>query len=463
MMEMLQKWLQFVREHQLFSPRDKILLGVSGGIDSIVMLDLFLRISHQQNLKLAVVHVNHQLRGRSADADERFVRNLATDLNLPFYGLKSDVRSYCQKHRLSIETGAREVRFHFLNRILKRIGFDVVALAHHADDQAETILMHLIQGSGLRGLRGMLPKRDRIIRPLLSITRGEIENYCVERKLKYTVDTSNYETRYIRNKIRWDVLHPLKKHVGKSVVPSICHAASIVSESESYLNSVVDKIRKHVIISRSEQEIVLDIDRFLHYFKAVQKALLIHIFEEFFRFTRNLRTHEFDRIINLAKSGKSGSYIEIGNQYRIVRTKKQLALIRNINRWLSIPVEIGREISLPECHLKFHAEILNVKRSEITFANNKKIEYLDLLKIPSTLCIRSMEPGDWFVPLGMQGKKKLHDFFIDEKVPFYKRSSIPLLVGGDSIVWVMGHRLDERFKLDTDTKKILKVEIQEPV
>ncbi len=461
MMEMLQKWSQFVREHRLFSPGDKILLGVSGGIDSVVMLDLFLRISHRQNLKLAVAHINHQLRGRSADADERFVRNLARDFNLPFYGLKCDVKYYCQKHRFSIETGARKVRFHFLNRMLKRIGFDVVALAHHADDQAETVLMHLIQGSGLRGLRGMLPKRDCIIHPLLSVTKDEIENYCIERKLNHVVDTSNYKTRYLRNKIRWNVLHPLKKHVGKSVVHSIYHTASIVSESESYLNSVVDKIRKHVIVSCSEQEIVLDIDRFLHYFKAIQKTLLIHIFEEFFHFKRNLRTHEFDRIIDLAKSGKSGSYLEIGNQYRIVKTKKQLSLIQNINRWFSVPVEIGREVSLPERHLKFHAEILNAKRSEIIFVNSRKIEYLDLLKIPSPLCIRFVKPGDWFIPLGMQGKKKLHDFFIDEKVPFYKRSSIPLLVGGDSIVWVMGHRLDERFKLDMDTEKILKVEIQE--
>ena len=461
MMEILQKWIQFVREQRLFSPGNKILLGVSGGIDSVVMLDLFLRISHSWNLKLAVVHVNHHLRGRSADTDEQFVRNLARDFNLPFYGLKSDVKSYSKKNRLSIEAGAREVRFRFFDRMLKQLGYDSVALAHHADDQAETVLMHLVQGSGLRGLRGMLPKRDRIIRSLLPITRGEIEKYSIERKLKFVVDKSNYETRHTRNKIRWDVLQPLKRRMGESVIRSICHTASIVSESESYLEFEVNKIRKHVIVSCSEQEIVLDIDRFLHYFKTIQKTLLIQIFEEFFHFTRNLRAHEFDRIINLAIYGKSGSYIEIGNHYRIARTKKQLSLIRNINGCPSIPVEIGLEILLPERHLKFHTEILNEKRSEISFINNKKVEYLDMSKIPSPLIVRSVKPGDWFVPLGMKGKKKLHDFFIDEKVPFYKRSSIPLLVGGDSIVWVMGHRLDERFKLDEDTKKILKVEIKE--
>jgi len=193
----------------------------------------------------------------------------------------------------------------------------------------------------------------------------------------------------------------------------------------------------------------------------IQKTLLIQIFEEFFHFKRKLRVNEFDRILNLAKSGKSGSYIEIGKQYRIVRTKKKLSLIRNIDEWPSISVEINREVALPECHLKFRAETVNLKQSAISFVGNKKVEYLDLQKVSLPLVIRPMKPGDWFVPLGMQGRKKLQDFFVDEKVPFYKRSSIPLLVGGNSIIWVMGHRLDGRFRLDETTKKILKVEIEE--
>ena len=458
-MDILEKFEAFIRDNGLFHKEDRVLLAVSGGGDSVVLLDLFIRIRYRWNLGLAVAHVHHGLRGRTADRDEAFVRDLARACGLPFFSRKVDVKGYSKIHRLSLEEGAREMRFGFLESILNRIHFDRLALGHHANDHAETILMNLVRGSGLRGLGGIRPLRGRVIHPLLCVTKEEIRLYAENQGLNFVVDASNRERRFLRNRVRWDVLKELENVLGSHVVSTICRTGSAVAEAEILLEYVSRKARRRITVASSRNEIVLDIYKFLRYFNAVQKTILIQIVEDFFFHKRHVRSTEIDRILRLAGEGKSGGVVELGDGVKVVRSRERLAFVREHPPFPRTIVRVGQPVNFPDIGIKFRSTLLQWNGKEEILTNDKNMEFLDYDTLPLPLLLRSPRQGDWFIPLGMGGKKKLQDFFVDEGVPNYRRSFTPLLVGGESVLWVVGHRIDDRYKVTGKTRNVLKVEI----
>lgn len=457
-MDFLKKFEAFVRKHDLLREYDRILLAVSGGIDSVVLLDLFLRIQPQFDLTLAVAHMNHGLRGSEADRDENFVRNLAREFGLPFFSRLEDVRTYSRQRKLSLEEGAREVRFNFLESLLDRLRFDRLALGHHANDQAETILMNLVRGAGLRGLSGIRPMRGRVIHPLLFATRKEIEFYSESQKLNYVVDASNQSRRFLRNRIRWDVLKNLEKTVGPHVFITICRVGNVIREAEVFLENSAANVRRQVVVAESNDKIVLDIYKFLSYFKVIQKTVLIQILEEVSFLKRRVRLYEIDEILKLAEKGRSGGVVDLGNGVKVVKTGDKLVFMREQQGWGKAFIQIGQSIDI-EDGFEFRSALMKKKDGLVVFTNDRRIEYLDYDTLSFPLLLRSYSPGDRFVPLGMKGKKKLQDFFVDEAVPNYCRSLVPLLVGGEDIIWVVGYRIDDRFKVTEKTRNVLKVEI----
>ncbi len=458
-MTILNKFHQYVIEHSLINQRDAILVAVSGGVDSVVLLDLFLQIRSGFNLVLSVVHINHGLRGKQADRDEAFVRDWTRKNGLPFYSLKKDIKAYSKKEKLSIEEGGRIVRFDFFNALRKRLYYDKIALAHHAHDQAETIIMNLARGSGIRGLGGMRPKRNEIIHPLLFADKEDIVSYAHHRHLSYVEDYTNRDKILLRNRIRWGILRSWKEDFGSHIIRSISRTGMVMREAQAFIDFESRKALKKGVIHQSQNEIVLDIVKFLSYFKIVQKTMLIHLLREIDYPNQHLRSLEIETILRLIEKGRNGSVYRLKNHIMIVKQNNRISFAKIGPALKEIRIQIGQEYGIPDMHMRFQAECLTKKIKKGMFTNNRWIEYLDYDTLPLPLKIRSWIDGDWFIPLGMHGKKKLHDFFIDTKVPRYKRASIPLLVGGKDIIWIIGYRIDNRFKITDQTTQSLKVMI----
>ena len=434
-------------------------MAVSGGMDSIVLLDLFLGIRLHFGLTLAVVHVNHGLRGEAADRDEIFTRDWSRHFGLPFYSFKMDVKLYSEMKKLSIEESGRQIRFGFFDSLFHRLRYDKVALAHHAHDQAETIIMHLTRGSGIRGMGGMHPLRNSIIRPLLFATKKEIETYAHHRRLEYREDITNQDKVFLRNRIRWDIIKKMEEVIGSHIVHTISRAGVAMRETNAFITFEAQKAIKRVLICRSQNEIILDIDKFLSYFKIIQKTILIQILEKIDDPNQSVCSLEIDRILQLIEKGRKGGVVQLENGIQAIKNDRRLIFVKKLPEINKIKIFINQYHDLHDMGMRFHAELLKRNIMQKDFSNDRWTEYMDYDTITFPLILRSWIHGDWFIPLGMQGKKKLHDFFIDAKVPCYKRSSIPLLIGGDDLLWVTGYRIDERFKVTDRTKNILKVTI----
>ena len=236
MPDLLEKFTKFIEQHQLIKKDDYVLAAVSGGIDSVVLLQLLVRLSDLLHLKFQIVHLNHGLRGKQADRDQQFVEQLATEYNIPIITRKVSVPKFIAKKNLSEEQGARVLRYRFFEQTLKKTGADCIALGHQADDQVETVIDHFLRGSGVKGLTGIPVRRDKFIRPLLFATRQEIETYAKLHSLHYVIDSTNTITKYRRNRIRHDLIPYLKQHFNPAIENIVLRSASIMNEVEMYLN-----------------------------------------------------------------------------------------------------------------------------------------------------------------------------------------------------------------------------------
>jgi len=455
--DLYKQFIAFNENLALFRRRERILLAVSGGVDSIVLLDLFLRVQQEWNLMIAIAHINHGLRGRKSDEEEAYVRNQARSNRLPFYSCKTDVLSYAKSQHQSLEEAGRDIRFGFFSSLINRLQYTRLALGHQANDQAETILMNLARGSGLRGIGGIRPRREEVIHPLLFASREDIESYARERKLDYVTDASNDDRRFLRNRVRLDIVETLKAAIGPHVVSSICRSGDAAREADAYFRTVSEEVRDEITIKKSGHQIVLDLYKFLSYLKAVQKAILINIIEEMADCQGCIRSSEIIRILQLAERGKSGARVDLRNGVKVFKSRSSLAFIRKKVRIPEIIFPVGSSVRITNDVLLI-SELIQKKGKRIVFNDDPAVEYFDYDMLSYPLSLRSVRPGDWFIPLGMKRKKKLHDFFIDEGFPIYQRSMIPLLISGTNIVWIVGYRMDNRYKVGENTKRILKIE-----
>ena len=428
---MLREFKSFVKEHQLFAPNEKILLAFSGGADSVCLLDLLLKTS----LAVELAHVNFQLRGEESLADEEWVKQWAKTKGLPCHCIHFDTKKYAAEKGLSIEEAARNLRYAWFLELMQQYGFTKLATAHHGDDQTETFLLNLVKGRGISGQTGILPKRDYIIRPLLFATKSQILTYCQQNQLAYRIDSSNLDTAFQRNFLRLKVI-PLLKELNPNLNDAIEKEIEYRRQASTLLEAQIKNILHEAI---EESSISLTKLRPHPY------GLLA-----LYRFLANYQFN-YSQCQDLWNAKLNGKHI-VSSTYQAVLHQESILVERLSTEGEErvYPVFLGENLD----PISIHCEIL---KPNSIFTQSKETVFLDasLLKFP--LLLRHWRMGDYFVPSGMKGKKKISDYFIDQKMSLLEKKNSWLLCLGENIVWVVGRRVDERFLAKKKTEVILRV------
>jgi tRNA(Ile)-lysidine synthase len=460
-MEILRKFEQTIGRFNILQKGDKVIVACSGGPDSVVLLHLLNQIKGKYDLKLIVAHVNHELRGKESDEDERFVKRLAQKLKLSFHTGSFDVARIARKKKLSIEEAAREVRYEYLDRLAQRLKATKIALGHNADDQAETVLMRLIRGTGALGLTGMSIVRGKIIRPLLQIKREEIEEFLKVQNLDSRIDSSNLRQDYLRNRIRLELLPHLKRNYNPKIIDALNRTASILSAQENYLEK--ETLKEFGKVAKAQKEkISLDLDKLFSYDIFLQREMFRLVFERLgggrFKASFNL----VERVLSLAKQKKAGR--------RVFLNKDVLAEIsaRHLNFYKVKKTEKDQPLIFPgivesrRFGIRLDSEIVKRKNlKEKPYSKDEMTAFLDWDELKPPFILRNPRAGDRFSPLGMEGTRSLKDFLTDLKIPRYEKERALVLTSSGRIVWVLGFRIGDEFKVRKTTENILKIEAEE--
>ncbi len=460
-----------IRRHDMLSSGDVVLVGVSGGPDSVALLHALRVLSSELSIGLCVGHLNHMLRGADADEDARYVRDLAARLGLPFRAESQDVARLASGRRISIEAAARSARYDFYGRAAEAIGASKIALGHHAADQAETVLMRLLRGAGTRALAGIPPVRPIrpggpvVIRPLIGMTRREILRYCEENGLRPRTDASNLTSVYPRNKLRLELIPLLEQGYNPRVVETLARVADLLREDDDLISREATRRTARMIREESNERVVLDLAAMLSEHPAIQRRSIRLATESLGRPAENLEFHHVERVIELARRGAPGKSIDLPCGVRARRGYHELALEvppsggerpkAAFEHRLNVP---GRT-ELPEAGMAIEAEVLDVSDREdlssMVRQAGKDEAYLDMDAAGGGLVARSRRSGDRISPLGMAGSKKLKDLFIDEKIPGNLRDRMPVIASGGNVLWVVGVRVSERARITPRTRRAL--------
>jgi len=440
---MFEAFRKHIEQHALCRPNEKILAAVSGGVDSVVMLHLLLRAGYS----LSVAHCNFQLRGEAADGDEQFVRKLAATYGLPVFVKTCDTRSFAEKEKISIEMAARRLRYHWFAELMKKQGFQKLAIGHNKDDDTETFFIKLLRGSGLDGLKGISPRREGIIRPLLFASRKEIMTYAGKHGLSFREDATNASDDYQRNRIRHHLL-PFYEKEFPGATRALTKSLEKLKNTETVFRQLLEE-KKNRLFHITGNEFRLD-KSLLSGFDPL--AGWLYFLLEDFGFNYSV----VEDICHTMLSAQTGQLF-YAEKYVLLNDRDQLVIRKNdadtgkeffindFNQPLTVPVKMQFEI-FPNS-------------SGFSFSLDKNIAYFDADKLTLPLKLRHWKTGDRFVPFGMRGGKLLSDFFADEKINRFERERCWLLLSGKEIIWIVGHRSSNRFRVTGKTKNILVINL----
>ncbi|RSK36093.1 tRNA lysidine(34) synthetase TilS [Hymenobacter metallilatus] len=439
---MLDQIQLFIQENSLFSPTDQLLVAVSGGLDSVVLADVL----HRLGVKFGVAHCHFGLRGEEADADEQFVRKLAEKYEAPYFVEFFQTKKFAEQEGISTQMAARALRYEWFERVREQQGYAAIATAHHQRDTAETMLLNLTHGTGLAGLHGIRPKAGHLVRPLLAVSKPDLYDYVVENRLIWREDASNDSPVYQRNRLRLEVLPVLR-----DINPSLDHTMSVTAERVGAAEEIVRRYVEETAAQAQRQEpeaTYLDI-RLLQ--KTAATALVLHELLRPFGFS-----YLVTKDIVQSFGAEPGRRFE-SPTHQLVKDRDQLVITpRKLRQFGSHQLQAGQEaLKIDGLHLR--TELLEITEG-YDVPKGKALAALDadVLKFPLT--VRPWQEGDWFMPIGMKGKKKLSDFLIDQKVPLNLKDNVWVLVSADGkIAWVIGFRPDERFRVTEQTERVLLV------
>jgi tRNA(Ile)-lysidine synthase len=448
---------EFVSAHHLVTPKQTVLLAVSGGIDSMVMLHVFKLLSKHTDIKVIVVHVNHQLRGRESDEDEEFVIEKCTKLGIQVFIERVNVVKYASEHRFSKQTAARILRYESFEKIRQQIYADVVATAHHADDNAETVLLNIIRGTGIHGLAGIPIKRNTgsIIRPLLFAARNEIETYALKNNIEYRNDSSNKSVKYRRNLLRHNIFPVLVKRA-PHIVRTLNKIAGTMRDVSDKLHTLTDKALLSLVRKDAQECLMLDVKKLEREPEFLWNEIFIELLHRMHIEPTEKKVDALDRLCKLP----TGRIIELSGGIAACRDRGYIVFKRTNEKIPDIRnVEFGRNYE----YQGHRFSISNPEPVPAVFSDTREVEYIDAERLGRQLVLRPWRAGDWFIPIGMKAKKKLSDFFTDQKVPRFKKMSIPVLESDGTIVWICGKRLDNRFKLTEHTRAAIRLTFQSSI
>jgi len=458
-----QRVLQFIREHKLVLSQHELLVAVSGGPDSVCLLHILAKLQEELGIRLHGAHLNHQLRGVDAEADAEYVAGLARQLGIPATIERRDVKAYQAQQRISLEEAGREVRYTFLSQVAKSIGTNQVAVGHTSDDHIETILMHLIRGTGTRGLRGLQPSSRWqssgnsliIIRPLLPLSRQETADYCHHHQLMPRTDASNLSLSPLRNRIRHQLL-PLLRSYNPRVAEALLRTARIAGDDLAFLDSESARLWGE-LAQRQENTIVLDKGRFLELPSALQRYLLRMSIEKLLGDLKDIETRHIEEIMD-ALAKPAGKRLSLPGGLNFFIDYDKYLIGPDAAALSPFPVLGGKfPLKLPgETHLPGWRVVATIiSREQMAEKDEDFTAYFDFDKAGDKLVVRSRQPGDRFQPLGMSQPKKLGEFMIDSKIPSAWRQRIPIVCSPEHILWVVGWRIDDRVKVTEGTKQVL--------
>lgn len=476
-----------IKKYNMLRKGDKVIVGVSGGPDSMCLLHILFRMVACFNIKLYVVHINHLLRGEEAYRDELHVKNWCEQRIIPVYIRRVDVRALSNEWGVSIEEAGRRARYQEFNNVLNIVGADKIAVAHNMDDNAETVLMRLIRGSGIDGLTGIEPVRGNIIRPIIELRREEIERYCNDNDVPTVTDSSNEETDFTRNKIRHLLIEQIKKNINPEIIPVIVRAASLLKEDAQLLEQLSKQAYAKCVVAdelecntnpafnilKQNQPICISLDlKLLDELPIpIKKRVIRYSIENIRGSLIHIESRHVDDVMDFIRNGRTGAKIFLPDGVRVVRSYDILRFLKarddiSTEYKFEAELKIPGTTHIPQNGIKVITRIQkpgdlceeSVSGSESEKECLYKI-YFDYDKIKQPIHLRNRREGDIFNPTGMKGTKKIKEYMIDTKIPRHERDYILFIATGNEIMGIVGGRGSEKFKVTNKTKNKLLLEI----
>lgn len=457
---MIQKVDDFIQEKQMLKEKDKVVIGVSGGADSICLFFVLLQLRKKYNLQLVVVHVNHGIRGKEAKEDERFVEAICQWENIHFESVRKDVIQIAKKKEMTVEEAGREVRYKAFFEIAEKYNCNRIAVAHNKNDNAETILLNLFRGSGIKGLTGIPAVRDKIIRPLLCIERKEIEQYLNEKEIPFQIDKTNFDSEYTRNRVRLDILPYVIEFINTKAIEHMANTAQIVMQVQQYIEKNTDKIYDKIVIHKNGKYSLL-VEDFIKEDIIIKKQVIFKMLEGIAGGLKDIEAVHIDAILELCEK-QVGKELNLPYGISAVREYKEITLFideqKQEQMFFQKEVIVPGKVYLEDKQQYLSFDIIEYKENMI-IPKNICTKWFDYDKIENTIFVRNRQQGDYMQINQQGGKKKLKDYFIDQKIPQKEREAVLLLVDGSHVMWIIGSRISEAYKIDKDTKKILEVKL----
>ena len=460
MVDLISKVENILKKHEMVCKGDRIVAGISGGPDSMCMLHIFLLLKDKYDLSIFAAHLNHQFRGEEADKDALYVKSICEEWGIPVYIKSCDVSSYATEAGLSDEEAGRIIRYELYDDVARKVNGNKIAVAHNKNDHVETVLMNLIRGSGIEGLKGIEARRGRIIRPLINIERIEIEKYCQDNQLDARIDKTNLMPIYGRNKVRLELIPYIRDNYNPNIMDTLYRFSDIVAIENDYLEKETIIIFAKVA-SWYGDSIKYNINGLKKLHRALQRRVLRQGIEKLLGNLKGIGYKHIEDILSILNENTNAA-VMLPYNLRAYISYRYLVLgpyNKELHKSYSYILEHDKNNIIPSQGLNILLKTMGV--GEITdMKKDKNTVYIDKDRINKDLRIRNRLDGDIFSPIGLKGSKKLKKYFIDEKIPREERDNIRLIADGGDIVWVVGKRLSEKYKITSETKKVVMIKIE---
>ena len=464
MYNMVEKVLDTINKHKLIINGEGIVVGTSGGPDSVCLLHVLYTLRERLHIKLYAVHINHMLRGKESEDDEKYVKELCEKLEIPAYFFSIDVKALALKKGISLEEAGREARYRTFEKLAEDVGASKIAVAHNKNDQAETVLLNIIRGSGLDGIKGMEYTRGKIIRPLLDVRREDIENYCRQHSLNPRTDSTNLLSIYTRNKIRLELIPSIDKMFDIDIQDNLARMTVLLKDDLEYIEENVTHLYKECLIEEKKGSATINIGIFQRNHIAIRRRIVRSIIRNLTGSLKGIESVHVEKVLQLCESGRTGAEVHLPYKLKALKSYNHLIIGTAVNDDIVRPfcsaINIPGVTLVPEIAAGVKAFIEKKSSSVEQYGNmryNSLEQYFDYDSLKMGINIRNRRDGDVFKPYKSNGTRKLKEYFIDNKIPRHKRDSIPLIAQDNEIVWIIGYKISDKFKVTENTKTVLKL------